>query len=171
MGRKAKQRKKALKQRARRDREIRLFQTAIRPLQDDTSRRVEAEIRSRLSDFPTLQTWHNRIWPVGDCELTATALKRDMVTPSLSLVTMPQIGRHLFNVIDGQAVNLNLGRVGVVPLETYLEANDAGHVYTATGYIEELFAIALASLENPDSVDPFVADALLCKAFGCPSQF
>ena len=165
-----------MKLRAKRDREIRRFQAAIRPLQDDTSRRVEAEIRSRLSDLPTLSKWHDRIWMhkgqmIGDCEVTAAALKLDMETPTLALAITPHIGRHIFNVIDGQAVNLNIGRVGVVPLDVYLEANEVGRIYTATDHIEELFENAVIALERPDDLNPYDADALLCKAFGCPSRF
>lgn len=175
MGRAAKQRKREAKRRAKRDREIARFQAAIRPMQDDTCRRVEAEIRARLLEMPHVRAWHDRLWPVGDCEVTALALKLDMGTPSLTLAIMPQIGRHLFNIVDGCAVNLNLGRVGVLPLDLYLRENEVDRVYTATDYLAELWANFTATMERiheppcPDEI--FTSDALMCKAFGCPPRF
>lgn len=166
---------------------------AVRDIQTPTSIELERQIRAWLEDgtLPTLKLWHGRSTETfdlpsggtggGDCEVTAFALYRDLRRAKLdtdwALVCgfFSDIGRHYWNVYrldteDAQAVNVNLGRVFVIPLSFYLHANECESIKKARPETAtRLYACASRMGNDPRRCsfeDALALDAVTADAFG-----
>ena len=147
--------------------------------------------------MPTLAIWHGKQREPyllsdgrqagGDCEITAFALYRDLCRAKLdadwSLVgcVLDPVGLHYWNVCrpedgEAQAVNVNMGRVLVIPLSIYLAANagteDTMHA-AASRYVGRLYAAAtrMGDPRTASYTDAAAFDLLTSEAFGMPLRF
>ncbi len=171
---------------------------AVRESQTPESVEIESKLRAWLADgtLPKLKLWHGRAHERtqlpsgriggGDCEVTACALYRDLCRAKLdagwTLVSgdLAAIGRHYWNVWRGpegaaQAVNVNMGRVMVIPLALYLKANGGSEdeLYEAAPRsIGKLYAGSTRINGGHGTIaDAAAFDVLTSEAFGMPLRF